>query len=130
MIISGVDLLTEQRGEEQMAQRARRWFAKNGPADAPPLPLCYGEREALKHGGQDHIIALFARSLAVQGYDWRKHPTFYDYACGIMASKNIVYGVKNDDELKKRYPPRPLQGLKECDLCWEHPLKVSCGCAA
>jgi len=122
MIVSGVDLLTEERGEEKNARRARKWFAKNGPADALPLPLCYDEREALKHGGLDHIVALFARSLAGQSYDWRKHPSFYDYACGVMASKNIIPDVKNDEELKKRFPPSPLKGLQESDLCWEPPV--------
>ncbi len=125
MIISGVDLLTEQRGEQKQAQRARKPFAENGSADAPPLPLDYDEREALKRGGQDHIVALFARSLAGQGYDWQKHPSFYEYACGIMASENIVPDVKNDEELKKRYPPRPLNGLSERDLCWRPPGQLN-----
>jgi hypothetical protein len=52
MIISGVDLLTEERGEEKNARCARKWFAENGPTDAPPPPLCYDEREALKHGAR------------------------------------------------------------------------------
>jgi hypothetical protein len=124
MILSGVDVLTEEQEEWKQAQRAREWFAVNGPADASPLPLRYHEREALKHGGQDQIIALFARSLAGQGYDWRKHPSFYDYACGVMASKSIIPDVKNDEELKRRYPPRQLKGLNEADLCWRPRSKV------
>ena len=44
------------------ALAARKWFADNGPPDLLPLPLGYNEREALKHGGIDHILAWYARS--------------------------------------------------------------------
>jgi hypothetical protein len=121
MIISAVDLTTTESGEWEMAQRAREWFARTKPADAPPLPLGYDEREALKHGGIDHIVALHARSLAGLGYDWEKHPSFYDYACGAMALGCLPSFVKNDPELKRRFPPRPLEGLSEAALCWYPP---------
>jgi len=49
------------------------------------LPLGYSEREALKDGGPRHILAWYARSLAKQSYDVLAHPSFHEYACGVMA---------------------------------------------
>jgi hypothetical protein len=77
--------------------------------------------EELKHGGLDHIVALYARSLALQDYDWRKHPPFYDYACGLMALSCLPWDVMNDAALMQRFPPRPLEGLSSATASWEPP---------
>jgi hypothetical protein len=123
MMISNAEVLTTERGEWEMAQRAREWFVRSGPADAPPLPLSYDEREALKHGGIDHIVALFARSLAGLGYNWEKHLSFYEYACGAMALRCLPWFVRNDPQLIKRFPPKPLEGLRQIALCWNPPAR-------
>jgi hypothetical protein len=104
MIISGVDFCQSPCGRRATA--ACRWFA-----DLQPLPLSYGERERLKAGGPPHILAWYARSLANRHYDVLKHPSFYDYACGVMASEFGWATVKNDKKLQKRFPPRHLNGL-------------------
>jgi hypothetical protein len=88
MIISVVDLQHNPRGRR--ARMAREHFAANGPPDAQPLPLGYAERERMKIGGLSTIVALYARSLACEGYNLEKHPSFQDYACGIMASSSLV----------------------------------------
>jgi hypothetical protein len=98
---------------------ARRWFYENGPADLQPLPLSYGEREDLKRGGALHILAWFARSLEAEYYDYLGHPSFFDYACGVMASEHAPNFIKKE-QLLKRFPPRPLDGLGPA-LCWEPP---------
>jgi hypothetical protein len=109
-IISGADLVCDPDGPE--AEAARKWFAEHGPADLQPLPLGYGERERLKDGSARHIIAWYARSLAELKYDFLKHPSFYDYACGVMASDMASeIRVIVTAELLKRFPPRPLPGL-------------------
>ena len=99
------------------ALAARRWFAKNGPPDLQPLPLGYDERERLKGGGPHHILAWYARSLDGLDYDCRLHPSFDDYARGVMASKFCPYFIKEDEELQKRFPPRPLEGLNNA-MVW------------
>jgi hypothetical protein len=116
--VVGVDPVDELKEKAVRALIACDWFAKNGPPDAPPLPLNYGDREELKHGGLDHIVALYARSLALQNYDWRKHPSFHDYACGVMASPEAPTFITEDEGLRKRFPPRPLPGLGS-GLIWE-----------
>jgi hypothetical protein len=105
--VKGEDRTRKEQKLACKALRAREWFAVNGPPDAPPLPLSYNGREALKNGDIGHIVALYARSLYALQYDYETHPSFYDYACGVMAK-----GFNSADKaLEQRYPPRPLEGL-------------------
>jgi hypothetical protein len=122
MIISGVDLLTQEKRLGRRALSTRKWFAENGPADAPRLPIWYDEREALKHGGIDHLVAWYGCSVACQDFNIEQHPSFHDYACGLMASDFTPYFIKEDEELRKRFPPRPLNGLGPA-LDWEPPVQ-------
>ena len=120
MLISGADLTCSPCG--QRAKAAREWFAKHGPPDMQPLPLGYDEREALKDGGLRHILAWYARSLAELKYDVLQHPSFYDYACGVMALKPLRC-ISENPELLKRFPPRPLEGL-DSGMYWTPPKRV------
>jgi hypothetical protein len=115
-------LVSENKPRGRKARDARKWFADNGPPDAQPLPLGYNERERLKHGGVDHIVAWFARSLDCRNYDVLAHPAFEDYARGVMASEFAPEFVTEDEELKKRFPPRPLDGMGP-GLCWLPPME-------
>jgi hypothetical protein len=119
--IKGEDSTVRERRLACLALAAREWFAKHGPPDAPPLPLSYDEREGLKRGDLGHLVALYARSLAAQDYDVEKHPSFHDYACGVMAS-----GLRpsHNEELCERFPPRPLDGLDN-GLYWSPPRRRS-----
>lgn len=121
MLISVTDELHSPCSRQALA--ARDWFKHNGPADMPPLPLGYDEREALKRGGVSHIVAWYACSLACRDYDVSVHPSFEDFARGVMASEHISYPgalIQKDAELLKRFPPRPLKGLGP-GLVWEPP---------
>jgi hypothetical protein len=120
MLISVNDQNHNPRGRRAIA--ARNWFERNGPPDARPLPLGYDEREALKHGGVDHIVAWYATSLACRDYAVEKHPSFDDYARGVMASDFAPEFITQDEELRKRFPPRLLKGLGP-GLVWEPPGK-------
>ena len=121
MIFSSLDDLNTRRNPlGRRAMAARQWFEINGPPDAPPLPLGYDEREALKHGGVDHIFAWYTSSLACLDYAVTEHPSFDDYACGVMASEYAPDFIKKDEELQRRFPPRPLTGLGPA-LIWESP---------
>ena len=102
------------------ALAARKWLADNGPPDLQPLPLGYDERERFKHGGVDHILAWYSRSLDCRNYDVLAHPAFEDYARGVMASEFCPYFIKQDEELQKRFPPRPLAYLNNA-MVWEPP---------
>ncbi len=115
--VKGVDRTSRERRLACCALAAREWFAEHGPPDAPALPLSYNDREDLKHGGLGHVVALYARSLARLDYDVANHPSFHDYACGVMASGCIPSG---DEKLRKRFPPRLLAGLDN-GLYWSPP---------
>jgi hypothetical protein len=109
-----LDPIAPQKRMARAALLAREHFALNGPPDAPLLPLSQGDREDLKRGrgGLAILVSLYARSLESRKYDLEEHPTFFDYACGVMASEHNGYpGLKEDQELRKRFPPRHLAGL-------------------
>ena len=110
----------EPEGLECQAQFAREMFALNGPSDAPPLPIGYDEREHTKRQGWlPKIVGLYARSLENRNYDMQEHPAFEDYAGGVMASEHNGFAeMTENEELKKRFPPRQLKGLGP-GLYWE-----------
>jgi hypothetical protein len=57
------------------------------------------------------LVAEFAASLSHSKYDFRKHPTFEEYARGVMASPLAPDFIKQNPELLMRFPPKPLKGL-------------------
>jgi hypothetical protein len=93
------------------AFEAVKWFAKNGPPDAPALPICYDERETLKIGSLPHIVAWFASSLECRDFNFEGHPWFEDYARGVLASAYAPDFITQDPVLAQRFPPRALRGL-------------------
>ena len=110
----------EPKGLQRKAELAREHFALNGPSDAPSLPIGYDEREHTKRQGLlAKIVGLYARSLENRKYDLQEHPSFDDYARGVMASEyNGHSEMKEDKQLKERFPPRELKGLGP-GLYWE-----------
>lgn len=118
----GIDPIATQKSEAVAALRAREWFAVNGPPDAPPLPIGYNERESVKGTSPlATIVSRYARSWEVCRYDLDRHPSFYDYACGVMASEfNGWPGLASDPEMLRRFPPRGLVGLGP-GLIWGPP---------
>jgi hypothetical protein len=121
MIISWVDMQdtpAKQRQFERQALAAREWFKRHGPPDAPVFPIGYAGRERLKIGGLPLMVALYARSLAGLSYNFDEHPSFDDYAAGVMASEKHAPDVLwTDEEMRRRFPPRPLAWL-ESGLYW------------
>jgi hypothetical protein len=93
---------------------AREWFAVYGPPDAPPLPLAHEDVEDYRRArGLAGIVGFFARSWSRQEYDVRKHPSFDDFARGLMARAmdSGLWDLEKDEQLKRRFPPRPLAGM-------------------
>jgi hypothetical protein len=113
----GIDPLKVQKTEAVLALRAREWFAANAPSDAPPLPLSYDDVEDYrKAGGLTAVVGFYARSLSRGGYgkhsyDVGNHPSFHDFACGLMAISTGLWGIEKDAQLRLRFPPRPLAGM-------------------
>jgi hypothetical protein len=122
--LGGDDPIAPQKRAARRALLAREWFALNGPPDAQPLPLSAFEIEKRKYmpGNKqpslDYIVSCFAYSFRARRYDPKNHPSFADFARGVTASEYAPYFVKNDEELRRRYPPRHLHGLNP-GHCWE-----------
>jgi hypothetical protein len=109
----GLDLITTQKKAAVRALRAQEWFAANGPKDAPLLPLSHNDREDYRNArGLAGIVGFYARSLSRLNYD-PQHPAFDDFACGLMAMamESGVWGLEKDENLKRRFPPRPFAGM-------------------
>jgi len=101
------------------ALRAYAWFEKTRPRDAWPWPRNLEEYEDLtSRGGLSHIAALFIASLTGRDYAFDEHPSFDDFARGVLASPHAPDVLKQDKELLELYPPRHLPGLGSF-LSWD-----------
>jgi hypothetical protein len=108
----GIDPIATQKKEAIAALRAQEWFAVNGPRDAPPLPLSHDDVEDYRNArGLKGVVGFYARSLSRQDYDVRKHPSFDDFARGLMAINTGLWHIEKDAQLRMRFPPRPLEGM-------------------
>jgi hypothetical protein len=115
----GIDPIVVQKRAAVAAICAREWFAVNGPKDAPSLPLSDDDVDDYRSsGGLACLVGSFARSLSRGGYGRRsydvgKHPSFDDFACGLMAMaiQSGLRGLEKDENLKRRFPPRLLTGM-------------------
>jgi hypothetical protein len=54
-------------------------------------------------------------------FDYRKHPSFQDFARGLMAlaMNGGVWGLEKDVGLIQRFPPLPLPGMIAAGCYWE-----------
>lgn len=117
----GVDPIAVQKREAIRELLAREHFAISGPPDAPPLPLTLGEIDDYRSaGGLASIVGFYARSLDANEHDICRHPSFEDFARGLMASNSGLWGIEKDEKMRKRFPPRPLNGMGP-GLYWEAP---------
>lgn len=92
---------------------AHLWFATQKPADAPDLPLDRCTRAALdREDGLSYLVAAFGYSLNYRDFFIGGHPDFGTFARGVMASARTREVVRNDPDLRRRYPPKPLKGLE------------------
>ena len=125
-LVYGLDLIQRQKKMAHHALLAREDFARNGPADAPRLPLEQWECERVRWSGRplDYLTGQYARSV-VALYNVKAHPSFDAYARGVLWEHDEVPGsalpftAEHLGEMKKRFPPRKLEGLK-C-FCWLPP---------
>jgi hypothetical protein len=88
--------------------------------DLQPLPLGYAERESAKIVSEaGRMLAWYSRSLEHNNYDIQHHPSFCDYACGILTDTTEAM----TQQLGTRFSPKMLPGLNLQSGDWE-PVKV------
>jgi hypothetical protein len=90
---------------------ARAWFAATGPAWAQPLPTGPECSPLFQARGAMHLLGRFSCSLWMLSYDYRVHPDFQAYGCGVMAHPHCPDHVRDDPQLQAEFPAKPLPGL-------------------
>jgi hypothetical protein len=119
--VRGIDSLAFQKKAACRALAARAYAASANPG-MPPLPLSFGERQDLKDRlGIDYLWSEYSSSFWLNKYDQLRHPSFEQYARGVMASPLAPDFITKDPQLLKWFPPRPLPGIGP-GLVW-HPPK-------
>lgn len=111
---TGEDSIAYQKHDAEKALLAQERFALSGPRGAPPLPVTpFGWEEMRRDFGLNSLIGFFARSLAIRGWDVNSHPSFEDFARGLLAIDTGLWDLQNrvGPDVLKRYPPRPLVGM-------------------
>jgi hypothetical protein len=58
-----------------------------------------------------HLLGLYAFSLQLLNYNYRRHPHPHKFFSGVMAHPSAPDHVKNDLELREKFPPKRLPGL-------------------
>ena len=123
------DPIAPQKRMACRALLAREKFALCGPQDAQPLPISDEEIEDRKYApgskqpSLSYIVSCFAYSVRANNWDFNSHPSFEDFACGVMASEHAPDFVKKDEVLRKRYTPRPFPNLNPGN-CWDPPKRA------
>jgi hypothetical protein len=116
--VHGEDPIEPQKEAARRALFNREWFAIYGPADVQPLPISSWEWEAARRRGHllHYLLGSYARSL--DGEKPWEHPSFEDYASGVLWEAERVNGIigvvpnfPDKAEVKKRFPPRKLAGI-------------------
>jgi hypothetical protein len=106
---------------------ARRWFRTHRPAWAPDLPISHSEIVKMRQhpSPRMRLVAWFSCSLATNEWNYKIHPPFAVYARGFMENGFTEAAVRNDPELKREYPARPLPGLGDRQPFWRDPVLVA-----
>jgi hypothetical protein len=97
----------------ERAMRAVSWFARHAQCRFQPLPLVhYDEVEKYCAAATFTGISVnFSYSLRGQGFNYIRHPGFYEYGRGLLADPDCPIDLRNDRELLADFPPKVLPGL-------------------
>src|SRR5215472_7050968 len=126
--VYGFDSIKRQKDAAYKRLLVREYFALNAPPDAPRMPTDERDRGRAKYAGGllGFITAQFIWSLENQ-HDLTVHPSFADFASGLLWQHENIGGCtglpftpQQLPEMKRRHPPRKLDGLEY--FCWR-PLK-------
>ena len=112
----------------ERAKRARRWHGKNVPRRFQPLPLIYyDEMEKILCSGDmhRHLVVYYSYSLRRQGFNYLKHPLFFDYARALLADPDCPSHLQGDPELLADFPPQMLPtGRLDAGIYWRPPART------
>jgi hypothetical protein len=104
--------LTFARAIKALIAQSR--FAHEKSPDMPDLPLNAREDSPGTFKWQSarhYLVEAYNYSLRSRDYRLEGHPDFETFARGVMASQWTPEQIRNDAELLRRFPPKPLPGL-------------------
>lgn len=115
----GVDPIEPQKYIAEKALRARAWFRTHGPVGIE-LPLSRWERDRLKRFDRPvgYVVSMFGYSIYVRDFEVEGHPLFPEFAAGALTLTHLPTAVRENPEVRRLYPPRPLPGLDRY-LIWQ-----------
>jgi hypothetical protein len=58
-----------------------------------------------------HLVVYYSYSLRGQGFNYLKHPLFFDYGRGLLADPDCPIDLQDNRELMSDFPPKVLPGL-------------------
>jgi len=93
---------------------ACEWHRRHAPSWAQPLPVSCSElydRRLADFSPKRKLLLHFGNSLRVLEWHYNQHPPFPTYAAGVLAHDFAPDELRNDSELVKEFPPRPLAGI-------------------
>ena len=102
------------------ALRAREQFRQDAPSwTYQPLPLRAEVCDELVNADNTRlqVVGLYGYSWRCTDWD-RKHPTFRRFCSGLLAYEHTPDRLRDDRELRREFPPRPLKGLCDGELYW------------
>jgi hypothetical protein len=97
---------------KELARRAlaaRKHFLTHGPVWGQPLPTSWDDiGRAVDAGGRRELVGNYSASLLGMKWDYRRHPSFHDFCCGLLAQRS---DLRNDPALRREFAPKALAGL-------------------
>jgi hypothetical protein len=105
---------------------SRQRFRHDAPG-WPELPLHEDCCEQMR-GCCDHrrsLVGHYACSLSDLSWDYELHPRFATFARGLMAYESMPARLRDDPELRRELPPRPLEGLCDGRLTWRTTARIA-----
>jgi hypothetical protein len=105
---------------------AREKFHLEKPPGAPDLPLRWEDIAAMENADDNrlNLLGLFGNSQR-HAYWEPSHPSYTDFASGVLADSAAPDYLRNDVSLQKAFPPRPLPGLVDGELVWYSPAALA-----
>jgi hypothetical protein len=98
------------------ASAARERFKTDGPPWAQPLPTSWDDCCKLARvGGRMELLGHYASSLLGSKWD-ETQPPFDVFCRGVMADRTTPAYLRNDPELRREFPPKPLEGLMSAEM--------------
>jgi len=103
------ELITTLKGLICKALAAQIRFHESKPAWAPGLPISLNAGRELKRNRDPRVqlVGYFGISQLMAQYD-KEHPAFRRFCSGLLADERMPKNLREDPELRRMFPPKPI----------------------